>query len=380
MSVLQVVTCPGCGAAVPGVDNFCPGCGAHVPRVIVPVSEGGPPTGPPRRKRGVGLALAAVVVLGLVLVGAALYGLLRQTPAEKQYDASAPVLTATLDDLSTAQSTRMVRDISADAVAEQGVIQDVMDADMGARGVDRLVVMRDAFGELAALQGYKASNTAVWTQNRSGLIDDLAVLSSYGGTTAQVGEAGEDAVRTVDDLTARINRAMAEYREQLQAAKDSAVAKRTNLRDYRRSMNALLAQFSEVQSDIAGVAQRATVRRTHLYDVIDAFDAAGIAQRDLLVRMAQVPSAPGTRAQHLALLAVLGDEVDLLDSATVELGNALCRGEGCYLIVDPAWMQLRTDLDQRVAAVDGAMQNWREAVSTAKDQAQDVQLPKKPYL
>ena len=315
-----------------------------------------------------------------VLIGAALYGLLRQTPAEKQYDASAPVLTATLDVLSTAQSTRMVRDSSADAVSEQGLIQEVMDADMGARGVDRLVVMRDAFGELAPLQNYKASNTAVWTQNRGGLVDDLAVLSSYGGATAQVGEAGEDAVRTVDDLTARINRAMAEYREQLQAAKDSAVAKRTNLRAYRRSMNALLAQFGEVQSDIAGVAQRATVRRTHLYDVIDAFDAAGIAQRDLLVRMAQVPSAPGTRAQHLALLAVLGDEVDLLDSAAVELGNALCRGEGCYLIVDPAWMQLRTDLDQRVSAVDEAMQNWREAVRTAKDQAQDVQLPKKPYL
>lgn len=374
MTVLQTVTCPTCGANVPGIDNYCPECGQATPRVFV---SGDQPR--PKRRVSTAIVVIGVLVLGAVLVGAAIYGMLRQTSAERQYEASAPVLSATLTDLSGAQSSRMVRDIAADAAARQALIQVTIDQQPTDRGVDRLVVMRDAFAAMAALDSYSVAKTGVWTAVRPGLLNDLATMTSFGGSTRQAMSFGDDAVRTLDDLTARINHAMAEYREDLAAARATAKAKRTTARTYRSRMTAPLTAFVAAQDDLLAYAQQASTKRTHLYDLIDAFESTDIAERALLVQVAQVPAAPGTRAAHAGLLAVLEDEVDLVSSASVDLRDALCKGEGCYFIPDPAWTKLVTELDERASGVDAAARAWRDQVRRAA-RATAVEKPNKPFM
>ena len=163
--------CSECSHPLHPEDKFCAECGHPAPERSanpdVEIEVEAPPTNAvvatARRKPRFWVILGGVAAIGIILIGAAWWGLSQNSAAKDEYEASTPVLMGTLDDMSAAQSTTMVRDVAEQAATQVTSIDAVLDSDPAAKGADRLTTLRDALGAQAALTEDPRDSTAVWT-------------------------------------------------------------------------------------------------------------------------------------------------------------------------------------------------------------------------
>lgn len=378
--------CSECGQPIQHSDKFCHECGHKIEVVEVldepeeaATEEPHGPTQSARRPRR-GLVIAGVAAIGLILAGAAWWGLTQTSAAKDQYNASGPVLMASLDGMSGAQSTEMVQDVAGGAQAELTTINATLDEDPGAKGADRLTTLRDAFAALAALQAYEETNTQVWTDNRDDLVDDLDTLTSYGGDMEPAAAEGDDAVRTLDDLTRRVDQAMAKYRKQVKKAKATAKSQRQDVRTYHTQMESLIDQYTALRNDTAAYVDYMRSDDVYMYDVIDYFTQAGTDRREVATQMAALKPPSALRAVHARIVTVIGDAADAINSAVAALEDAECIYGECYFEFDAQWEQFQTESDRITARYGQAYDAWQAAIATAEKKVKGADLPEQPDL
>lgn len=381
-------SCSECGSTLHSSDKFCPECGHHVlvveivtddTEVLQPVEPEPPSPAEPSRSRKP-LLIAAVAALGLILGGAAWWGLTQNSAAKDQYKASGPVLVASLDDMSGAQSTKMVREIAGQADAEVTTIDLTLDDDPTASGADRLTTLRDAFAALAALQAYKQDNTQIWAENRPALQASLDSLAAYGGTTQTAASEGEDAIRTLDDLTRRVNKAMAKYRKQLKQAKSEARTARGEVGAYHAQMESLIDQYTALRNDTGGFTEQMRNQRMYMYEIGDYFTQAATDRREIRDQMAGLRPPAELRAVHSRIVTVLGDGVDGINSAVAALEDAECYYGDCYFEFDTQWQQFLDESDRITTRYGEAYDAWQAAVARVEKQVSNTDLPDAPRL
>jgi len=377
--------CAECGSDLQPRDKFCPECGHKIPMVEVlsddtEVIEKEEIPPPPQKRSRKPLLVGAMVTLGLILAGAAWWGLTQNSEAKDQYQASGPVLVASLDDMSGAQSTKMVRDIAGDANAELTTINVTLDKDPEASGADRLTVLRDAFAALAALQAYEQDNTEVWKDNRPALANSLDTLSEYGGVTEAAASEGEDAARTLDDLTRRVDKAMAKYRKQLKQAKAAAKAERGDVASYHAQMESLIDQYTALRNDTGAFTEQMRDQQMYMYEIEDYFATAATDRREIGNRMAALRPPTELRAVHSRIVSVIGDGADAIDSAVAALEDKECFDGECYFEFNTQWQQFQDESDRITAQYGQAYDTWQAAVARAEKQAKKADLPSQPVL
>lgn len=374
--------CTECGQPLHPTDHFCPECGHKVETVEVveePTEELEPTAQPPSHARR-NIVIAAVVAIGLILAGAAWWGLSQQSAAKDQYNASAPALMSNLDDMSGVQSTEMVQDVAGEAQVQVTAIEATLQQDPQAKGADRLNTLRDAFVALAALQVYEETNTDVWTANRDPLLDSLGTLSTYGGETQEAVSAGEDAVRTLDDLTARVDKAMARYRKQVAKAKAAARSERLEVRDYHQRMESLIDQYTALRNDTGAFVDRMANEDMYMFEVIDYFTQAATDRREIGNQMAALKPPAEMRGMHSRIVTVIGDGADAIDAAVAALEDADCYDGECYFSYDTQWGQFESESDRITARYGQAYDAWQAAMTQALREARGSELPPKPDL
>ncbi|HQR80738.1 MAG TPA: hypothetical protein PLT68_11005 [Actinomycetota bacterium] len=379
------VVCSECQQPIHAHDKFCPECG-HKVEIVEVVEEPAEETAvlesapaAPKRTRRI-LLIAGVAAIGLILAGAAWWGLTQSSAAKDQYNASSPVLMSSLDDMSAVQSTEMVQDVAGGAQTELTSINATLDADPEARGADRLTTLRDAFAALAALTAYEETNTGVWKDNRTGLVDSLDVLTSYGGPTELASAEGEDTVRTLDDLTHRVDQAMRRYRKQVAKAKAQARSHRQDVRGYHAQMESLIDQYTALRNDTGAYVDTMYDRDLYLYEVIDYFTQAATDRREVANQMAALKPPTALRGVHQRIVTVIGDGADAINSAVAALEDAECYYGTCYFEFDAQWEQFQTESDRITARYGQAYDAWQAAIAKAEKQAKGADLPERPDL
>lgn len=374
----DVETCTECGHGLQAEDHFCPECG-HKIEDAVELVEDEPDAAPaqPRRNR-LPFIIAAAVALGIVLAGVAWWGLTQQSAAKEQYEASSPVLVSTLDDMSGAQSTEVVQQVADGAQQQVTAIDATLNEDPGAKGADRLTTLRDAFAALAALQAYEETNTQVWTENRDELVANLDTLATYG--TQDAATQGEDAVRTLDDLTRRVEKAMKRYRKQVAKAKAAARAERGDVRVYHSQMESLIDQYTSLRNDTGAFVDTMYDRDLYLYEVIDYFTQAATDRRQIANQMAALKPPVEMRGAHQRIVTVIGDGADAIDAAVAALEDAECYDGECYFEFNSQWEQFQTESDRITAQYGNAYDNWQADIAKARRAAQGADLPPEPDL
>ncbi len=380
--------CSECRQPIHPTDKFCPECG-HKVDVVEIVADDAPtdelqptdePAPEPKRRSRRPVLIAGVAALGLILVGAAWWGLTQNSAAKDQYNTSSPVLMAALDDISAVQSTEMVQEVADGARAELTTINATFQEDPAASGVDRLSTLRDAFSALAALQAYEETNTQVWTDNRTALVSSLDTLSTYGGTTQAATAEGEDAVRTLDDLTRRVDQAMARYRKQVKKVKAAAKSERQDVRGYHAQMESLIDQYTALRNDTGAYVDTMYAQDLYMYEVIDYFTQAGTDRREIANQMAALKAPTEMRGLHQRIVTVIGDGADAINSAVAALEDAECYYGECYFEFDAQWEQFQTESDRITARYGQAYDAWQAAMAKALKQAKGTDLPQQPDL
>lgn len=372
--------CSECATALHAGDKFCPECGHHVPTVEVETPEAevdvATEPAPKRPLMRNPLIIAGVVVLGLILAGAAAWGLTRDTVAEEQFQASGPVLVASLDDMAGAQSSRMVRDVASDAQTQVTTL----DTTLQDNPDERLGTLRDAFATLAALQAYQVRNTEVWTDNREPLELSLSTLSSYGGVTETASVTGQDAARTLDDLTRRIDKAMATYRKQVKKARAAAKSQRSELQSYHGRMEYLIDQYTALRNETGAFTTRMDNEQLYMSDVVDYFTQAATDRREIRDQMAQLRPPTDLRAVHSRIVTVLGDGADGIDSAVAAIEDADCYYGECYFEYNTQWQQFEDESSRITVRYGEAYDAWQAAVARAERKAKGADLPTLPNM
>jgi len=376
--------CSECGQQLHPTDKFCPECGHHIEVVEVveepeetEVLESAP--APLHRNRRV-LVIGGVVAIGLILGGAAWWGLTQNSAAKDQYNASSPVLMSSLDDMSAVQSTEMVQEVAGSAQSQLTAIDATLNADPQASGADRLTTLRDAFAALVALKAYEETNTDVWTDNRADLVTSLDTLTTYGGPTELAGAEGEDAVRTLDDLTRRVDKAMAKYRKQVKKARAAAKSERQDVRSYHVQMESLIDQYTALRNDTGAYVDTMYDRDLYMYEVIDYFTQAATDRREISNQMAALRPPTDMRGVHQRIVTVIGDGADAINSAVAALEDAECIYGECYFEFDAQWEQFQTESDRITARYGQAYDAWQAAMAKALRGAKGVDLPDRPDL
>jgi hypothetical protein len=372
--------CTECATALHPGDKFCPECGHHVPTVEVEPQEqeeeAQPATGPKRTTMRNPFMIVGIAALGLVLVGAAIWGLTRDTAAEEQYQTSGPVLVSSLDDMAGAQSSQMVRDVAVDAQTQVTTI----DTTLQDNPDERLATLRDAFAALAALRAYEMRNTEVWTDNRAPLEQSLSTLSSYGGVTQSASGEGQDAVRTLDDLTRRIDKAMATYRKQVKKARAAAQSQRSELRTYHGQMEYLIDQYTSLRNDTGAFTTRMDNEQMYMSEVVDYFTQAATDRREIRDQMARLRPPLDLRAVHSRIVTVLGDGADGIDSAVAAIEDADCYYGECYFEYNTQWQQFEDESSRITVRYADAYDSWQAAVARAEKRAKGADLPTPPRM
>ena len=378
--------CSECGQPLHPTDKFCPECGHHIEVVeVVEVIEEPEetevlePAPPPHRKRRV-LVIGGVAAIGLILGGAAWWGLTQNSAAKDQYNASSPVLMSSLDDMSAVQSTEMVQEVAGGAQSQLTAIDATLSEDPEASGVDRLATLRDAFAALVALTVYEETNTDVWTDNRMQLVSSLDTLTTYGGPTELAGAEGEDAVRTLDDLTRRVDKAMAKYRKQVKKVRAAAKSQRQDVRSYHAQMESLIDQYTALRNDTAAYVDRMRNEDLYMYEISDYFTQAATDRREISNQMAALRPPTDMRGVHQRIVTVIGDGADAINSAVAALEDAECIYGQCYFEFDAQWEQFQTESDRITARYGQAYDAWQAAMGKAERGAKGVDLPDRPDL
>lgn len=383
-------TCTECGSALHSGDKFCPECGHQVPAVEIvtddtevlrPAEPEALAPSPPGSKRSrKPILIAAVCAIGLILAGGAWWGLTQNSPAKNQYKTSGPVLVASLDDMSGAQSTKMVRDIAGDADAELTTINRTLADDPKASGADRLTTLRDAFAALAALRAYEQDNTQIWADNRPALQNSLDSLTGYGGETQTAASEGEDAIRTLDDLTRRVDKAMAKYRKQLKQSKAEARTARGEAANYHAQMESLIDQYTGLRNDTGAFTEQMRNQQMYMYEIGDYFTQAATDRREIRDQMAGLRPPAELRSVHTRIVTVLGDGVDGINSAVAALEDAECYYDECYFEFDTQWQQFLDESDRITARYGEAYDAWQAAVAQVEKRVRKADLPARPQL
>jgi chromosome segregation ATPase len=324
--------------------------------------------------------IAAVVAIGLILAGAAWWGVSQQSAAKDQYTASAPALMSNLDDMSAVQSTEMVQDVAGEAQTQLTSIDATLEQDPQAKGADRLNTLRDAFVALAALQAYEEANTDVWTANREPLLDSLGTLSTYGGETQAAVAAGEDAARTLDDLTERVDKAMARYRKQVAKARAAAKSERAEVRAYHERMESLIDQYTALRNDTGAFVERMANERMYMYEIVDYFTQGATDRREIANQMAALKGPAEMRAVHSRIATAVGDGADAVDAAVAGLEDADCFDGECYFSYNAQWEQFESESDRITARYGQAYDAWQAAMDEALRDVRGSELPPKPDL
>jgi len=371
-------SCTECGHELQSVDHFCPECGHKADEVELE-QEPTEVLAPARRNR-LPFIIAAVVALGLVLAGAAWWGLSQRSAAKDQYQASGPVLVSTLDDMSGAQSTEVVQQVADGAATQVTAIDATLQEDPGAKGADQLSTLRDAFAALAALQAYKETNTSAWTQNREQLVASLDTLSSYGGAMQSAADQGEDAVRTLDDLTRRVDKAMARYRKQVRKARAQARDERSDVRTYHQRMESLIDQYTALRNDTGAFVDTMYDQDLYMFEVIDYFTQAATDRRQISNQMAALKPPAEMRGAHQRIVTVIGDGADAIDAAVAALEDADCYDGECYFEFDTQWEQFQSESDRITEQYGQAYDNWQAQMAKALQAAKGADLPPEPDL
>lgn len=376
--------CSECSQPLHDSDKFCPHCGHPVPTVELPsdpqeqdAAELPEPTA--RRTRRT-VVMAGVAAVGLIIAGGAIWGLTRSSEAKQQYEASAPVLMASLDDMSGAQSTEMVRDVAGQAAEQVTVIDAVLSADPQASGADRLGTLQKAMGALAALTAYTQDDTQVWTDNRQTLVNNLDALSTYEGATAQASAEGEDTVRTLDDLTSRVNKQMRRYHKQVAKARAAAKAERADVKVYRLQMDGLIDRYTALRNDTGVFVERMDSEQMYMFEVTDYFTQAAEDRREVANSMAALRPPADLRGVHVRVVNVLGDGADATDAAVAALEDADCFDGECYFEYNAQWQQFLEESDRITERYGQAADAWHAAIAKATRQAKGADLPPEPDL
>lgn len=384
--------CSECGSELSMPVNFCPDCGHKAPAPAVTIesesddvtvdepasSSAEPSSSKPGLKKP--LLIGGIAAMGLVMAGAAIWGLTRSSIAETQYEASAPVLMSTLDDMSVAQTSRVVRQVADNAGTELSTVNATLDSDPTASGADRLVTMRNAFVSLAALNEYSVDDPEVWTDNRSDLLDNLDTMSTYGGVTQNAAAAGDDTARNLDDLTRRINRAMAKFHKQARKARAEARAERASVRAYHSNMEYLIDQYTNLRNDTGAFTTRMDSEQMYMYEVVDYFTEAASDRRTILGQMTQLSPPSQMSSEHSQIVAVLGDGADAIDAAVAAIEDAECYYGECYFEFNSQWQQFEDESDRITARYGDAYDAWKAEMARTERQTGKANLPDKPQL
>lgn len=380
------VTCSECGSALHDADKFCSACGHEVPIVALSEEPTDVESGTDDDETVVSRRFArpGVVVglgiLGLSLAAVAIWGLTRSSDAEQQYEASGPLLISSLEDMAGAQSSRVVRELAEGLGAELETIEVTLDADPEAAGSDRLQVMRTAFGALAALQDYTVNNTDAWKDNRQPLLSSLDTMTTYGGVTETAASEGEDAARTLDDLTVTIDKAMAKYRKQSAQARAQARRERQAVQAYRAEMGALIDRYTSLRNATGDYTERMRNERMYMYEIIDYFSQAATDRREIADAMSRLRPPADVRAAHSRVVNAIGDGADAVDAAVAALENADCYAGDCYFTHDAQWQQFLDESDRITVRYGQAYDSWQAVIATADEQSGQADLPDKPRL
>lgn len=375
--------CTQCSHVMQDTDKFCPECGTAAPVVAVETEDDlaeEPTESRPQRPITRPILIAAVSTLGLALLGAAVWGLTRASQAETQFEVSAPVLMSTLEDLSAAQSSPVVRDVASLANAELSTIAATLDADPQADGADRLSTMQSAFVSLAALEGYRVEDTNAWTDNRTGLLDSLDTLSSYAGSTQQAAAEGDDTARTMDDLTRKIDKAMTKYRKQVRKARKEAKSERISVRNYHSNMEYLIDQYTNLRNDTGDFTDRMDYEDMYMVEVIDYFTGAATDRRNILNQMAQLDVPVQMNSSHDQIMTALSDGADAIDAAVAALEDAECFYGECYFEFNTQWQQFEDESDRITTRYGQAYDTWKATMARTEKRTGDADLPDKPDL
>ncbi|MEI2785397.1 MAG: zinc ribbon domain-containing protein [Candidatus Nanopelagicales bacterium] len=380
--------CSECSHPLHPEDKFCAECGHPAPERIanqdVEIDVEAPPpkavVATARRKPRFWVILGGVAAIGIILIGAAWWGLSQNSAAKDEYEASTPVLMGTLDDMSAAQSTTMVRDVAEQAATQVTSIDAVLDSDPAAKGADRLTTLRDALGALAALTEYTQDNTVVWTDNREVLVSNLDTLSSYGDPTVEASAQGDDAVRTLDDLTDRVDKEMARYKRQVKKARLAAQAQRADVRSYHAQMEPLIDRYTALRNDTGTFVGRMDSEQMYMFEVTDYFSQAAEDRREIANSMAALRPPTDLRGVHGRIVTVLGDGADAIDAAVGALDNAECFYGECYFEFNSQWQQFQDESDRITLRYGQAYDAWQAAIRVAQRQAKGAELPPEPQL
>lgn len=380
-------TCTNCNQPLHSGDRFCPHCGEAVPQVDVvdeqtestEVLAEQPDPVQKKSRRIVGI-VAAVAAIGLVLAGAAWWGLTQNSEAKRQYAASAPVLMASLDDMSGVQSTEMVQEVAGSVQGELTAIDATLNLDPQAPGTDRLTTLQQAFTAIAVLQAYEETNTEVWTDNKPALMSSLRTLSEYGGDTELAVDEGEDAARTLDDLTRQVDKAMAKYRKQVAKAKSQARSERADLRSYDAQTEALIDRYTALRNDTGAFVDRMDHEQMYMYDVSDYFTQAATDRRQVANQLASIRPPTDMRGEHQRIVTVIGDGADAIDAAVAALEDAECFDGECYFEFNTQWQQFQDESSRITIQYGDAYDAWQAAMAKAIRQARGAELPQRPDL
>lgn len=372
----ETEVCSNCSHPLKADETSCPECG-HEQETTAPE-----PAAPKRGRKTLLIVIALVVIAAIAAVAAftVVRSAKQKSVAEQQYDDSAPALMTILADMAGVNSTQMVRDVAAEAEPEVEALDATLENDPQDPATGQLSTMRDAFAALAALTEYTQADTEVWAQNREPLIDDLNALSSYGGATENASSQGDGAVQALDDLTRRVDTAMAKYQKQLDELRSQARSQRYDLDAYYSQMEPLVNSDNELQRKTDAYIKRLRTKELFMFEVMDYFSTAAADTREIADQMATVSAPYDLYEANQALVAAVTARADSMDDVVATLQDADCDYGECYFEWDKQWNQDLRPSPEVADQYQQAYKAWQEAVQNAEVAATGQELPQRPNL